>query len=509
MTAGQRSASPLKHSTFPSDKKGMGRIRRQTSGQAGMTLVELMVAAFVLVVGVLGTLTLLDSANDATSRTKSREAATNLAREVVEASRSIPYPNLTPSVFADELRSQPGLADANSQPGWNIRRRNFIYTVSADVCTVDDNTVAKDGLGLHTGESTIYCAGQPELAAGQSATDSNPDDYKRVKVTISWTSGGQERTVLQEAIINNPGSAFAPAVRTLTHTPGTATASTSALAFTATTTSRPDKVLWSVDGIEQGQAAGSQTTWGFSWNIADVEDGAYLVSAQAFDEFGESGASKTETILLNRFYPDTPKPPVGGRNGAFGVELEWEPNPERDVVGYRVYRVLLGNIPSALDTKVCETSVEDPLPTSCRETPAPPVQPLVSYHYYVVAVAPARIGTGLEESIRPTGLGSGNTLAVGDGNDAPTAPAGITAVRSDEGVTLTWTAASDPDGSIRYYRIYRDGVAFGDRLDRTPSGGVLTFLDGDPGLTSRTYWVTAVDDELAESEPAPTGGVTG
>lgn len=509
MTVGQRSASPLKHSTVPSDKKGMGRIRRQTSGQAGMTLVELMVAAFVLVVGVLGTLTLLDSANDATSRTKSREAATNLAREIVEASRSIPYPNLTPSVFADELRSQPGLADANSDAGWNIRRRNVVYTVMADVCTVDDNTVAKDGLGLHTGESTIYCAGQPELAAGQPPTDSNPDDYKRVKITISWQSSGQQRTVLQEAVINNPGSAFAPAVRTLTHTPATATASTSALAFTATTTSRPDRVLWSVDGIEQGQATGTQTTWGFSWDLGSVEDGTYLVSAQAFDEFGESGASKTETILLNRFYPDTPKPPVGGRNGAFGVELEWEPNPERDVVGYRVYRTDVGSVPSPLDTRVCETSVEDPLPTSCRETPAPPDSPLVTYHYYVVAVAPARIGTGLEESIRPTDLAPAQVLAVGDSNDAPTAPSAITAVRSDEGVTLTWTAASDPDGSIRYYRIYRDGVAYGDRLDRTPSGSVLTFVDGDPGLTSRTYWVTAVDDKLMESEPAPPSGVTG
>jgi Tfp pilus assembly protein PilV len=474
------------------------------SGQAGMTLVELMVAAFVLVVGVLGTLTLLDNANQATARTKAREAATNLAREVVEASRSIPYPNLSPAVFADELRSQPGLADANAEAGWNVRRRNILYTVTADVCTVDDNTVAKDGLGLHTGETTTYCDGQPELAAGQPATDSNPDDYKRVKVTIAWTKSGQERRVVQEAVINNPGSAFAPAVKTLTHTPATATASTSNLAFTATTTSRPNKLLWSVDGIEQGQATGSQTTWTFSWTINGVEDGTYLVSAQAFDEFGESGASKTETILLNRFPPDPPAPPAGGYNGSFGVELEWAPNPERDIVGYRVYRVA-ALVPSALDVKVCETSVEDALPTSCRDTTAIPG---ATYHYYVVAVAPAHIGVGLEESARPTGVGDGKTLKVEPGNAAPSPPADLTAVRSEDGVTLTWTAGSDADG-VRYYRIYRDGKAFADRLDRTPSGGVLTFLDGDPGLTPRTYWVTAVDNKLAESTPAPADGVTG
>ena len=502
MTTGQRSATGLKTGGVASDKRGMGRIRRQVRGEAGMTLVELMVAALVLVVGVLGTLTLLDNANDATARTKAREAGTNLAREIVEATRSLPYPNLTPTSFATQLQSQPGLADANGSTGWNVRRRNLVYTVEASVCTVDDNTVAKDGLGTHTGE-TVYCDGQPTLAAGQPATDSNPDDYKRVVVLVKWLDGTQERVMRQEAVINNPGSAFAPAIKTLTHTPATAISTTTALAFSATTTSRPDKVLWSIDNIDQGQATGSQTTWGFSWNLATVEDGTYLVSAQAFDEFGESGASKTETILINRFAPKVPNPPAGGRNGSFGVELEWAPNTERDVVGYRVYRVA-ALAPSALDTKVCETSVEDPLPTSCRDTTA---LPLVTYHYYVRAMAPARIGAGIEESDRPTSVGAGKTLTVGSGNNAPTEPGDLAGVRDGEGVTLTWTAASDSDGSIRYYRIYRDGLAFGDRLDRTSSGTQLSFVDGDPGLSTHTYYVTAVDDKLAESAPAPTDGL--
>ena len=67
---------------------------RAAADQSGFTLVEVMVAVFILLIGVLGALTLLDGANAATSRTKKREAATNLARELIESARAVPYPDL-------------------------------------------------------------------------------------------------------------------------------------------------------------------------------------------------------------------------------------------------------------------------------------------------------------------------------------------------------------------------------------------------------------------------------
>jgi hypothetical protein len=73
-------------------------------------------------------------------------------------------------------------------------------------------------------------------------------------------------------------------------------------------------------------------------------------------------------------------------------------------------------------------------------------------------------------------------------------------------VTLRWPAATDADG-IRYYRIYRDGLAYADRYDRTGSGAQLTYTDTGAGAGGHTYYVTAVDERLAES--APTDGVTG
>ena len=224
------------------------------------------------------------------------------------------------------------------------------------------------------------------------------------------------------------------------------------------------------------------------------------MSALPFDDAGESGTGRTLTVVLNRFAPRTPSGLVGGRNGAFGAEFEWTPNADRDVVGYRLYRVT-GVAPSALDTVVCQTSVDDRLPTYCRDEVVPPLGTL---HYYVVALAPVRSGTGLEESPRPTTLAQ--TLAVGTLNTPPSTPAELTATTDEDGVTLTWTASTDPDG-IRYYRIYRDGVGYADRYDRTGSAGQLEYTDTDPGLGGHTYRVTAVDQKLAES--APTAAVTG
>ena len=51
-----------------------------------------------------------------------------------------------------------------------------------------------------------------------------------------------------------------------------------------------DALVWSVDGSQQGSAAGDGRTWNFSRNLPAV-DGAYEVSAAAYDESGISGTA--------------------------------------------------------------------------------------------------------------------------------------------------------------------------------------------------------------------------
>ena len=316
----------------------------------------------------------------------------------------------------------------------------------------------------------------------------------------------------QEAVINNPGAALAPGIRTLTRTSPTAdpiTTNVAAVTFQATTTAVPEKVRWSLDNVLQGDATGSNFTWNFTWNISAVDDGTYLVGARAFNKFGDSGTTRTLTVVLNRFAPRAPTGFVAGRNGSIGVEFEWNPNTERDVSGYRVYRVA-GAAPSAADTLVCTTQTTDRLPTSCRDTDALAAD--ATLYYYVVAVAPARPpATDVEESPRPTLLSQ--TYQVSNSNLPPNPP---TDLRRRRRVT----ARSRSPGAIRSLRLparpatpsattgsIATASSYGDRYDRTGSGIEHVFVDTDPGPGTHSYSVTTVDSQLAESAPVTIAGV--
>jgi hypothetical protein len=210
------------------------------------------------------------------------------------------------------------------------------------------------------------------------------------------------------------------------------------------------------------------------------------------------------TMVVNRFAPAAPTGFVGGGNALWGAnftEFEWFPNPERDVSGYRVYR-MVGSAPATSDELACETSVDDETPTSCMW----PSAPGGDQRYYVVAIAPARIGTGVEESARPAAAG---TLLV-TANQRPDAPTNVREDLSvDDGgaITIKWNTSNDPDGTIRYYRIYRDDSSEPvDRVARTGSGSQDSWTDRDGATGMHRYWVTAVDEQLAESEIAPPDG---
>jgi prepilin-type N-terminal cleavage/methylation domain-containing protein len=469
--------------------------------EQGFTLIEVMIAATLLVVGVLGVISMLDSANRASSRTKAREGATNLAREAIEAARAVPFPELTPTRTEDEIKAQPGLADSSADAGWNVTRRGILYTLVPNVCSVDDGTVATDGYGNHAGGT--YCADSTTTGT----TDNNPEDYKRVYIDVTWKDRGVTRRVRQQGVINNPGSAFAPAVKTLVPNPAGPTITNpgvTSIAFSATTSSRAEDFQWALDGVTQGAAtptSSGRTAWTFSWPTpSSVMDGTYEIGATAFDQFGQSGTSRTVTLQLNRYQPTTPTGFAGGRNPLWGadfVEFEWSPNPERDILGYRVKRVS-GLLPGAGDEVVCDISAEDA--TICQKS----IAGLGALErFYVVSYAPARGSTGVEES--PVPLVTGTKL-VGSATP-PGEPQNVAGTRDANGTTLTWTPPADTD--VRYYRVYRDdNTSFTERVDRTGTGSDNAITDPNATAAGHTYWLTAVDNDLAESPMAPAGGIS-
>src|SRR5204863_6008214 len=67
------------------------KTRLAAGNEAGFTLIEVMVAIFILLLGVLGSAQLANTANKLTLNSKQREGATNLAREIIEAARGVDY----------------------------------------------------------------------------------------------------------------------------------------------------------------------------------------------------------------------------------------------------------------------------------------------------------------------------------------------------------------------------------------------------------------------------------
>jgi len=514
----------------------------------GFTIIEVMVASVVLLVGIMGVLSIVIQADGVSTSNRAREQGIALQREVIEDARSIPYDALTQGTIVSKLQAQPGLADSTAgSSGWTIRRRNVTYTVAVGTCSVDDSN---DGTGPH--ESAGYCIngtgsttpsqcltylGRAGSIAGTGAAsgataadcgidsnfdgavdglvdssggpcsncsgaDTNPNDYKRIVVLVRWNRGLGTRYALQSATIPNPGLSAAPAVSALSPVSTTVLPGTpQPVSFLATTSFPATTVAWYVDGTFQGQASGSLTSWNVQWNMGSVSsgsspntgevlDGTYLLSAKSFDAYGQAGTAKASTVIVNRRAPYPPSNPHAGRNDGKAY-LDWGANAERDVEGYRVFRV----VPApGTDQDVCGFISQQ---TRCRENG----MPSGTQQYYVRAVD--RDSGGVLRLGDPS-----PTVTIPASDTSPTPPPTLVAAKSGQNTVLSWTAGSDPDAgdSIQYYRIYRDGTDWvNDYFDRTNSGANLSYTDNATDGDVHTYYVVAVDQSNQESRPIGSG----
>src|SRR5437764_4488883 len=143
--------TPLTAEREAAIQRPRGHARRRWEG--GFTLVEVMMAALVLVVGVLGTVGMIDTANSKSVVTRGREAATSLARQLIEDVNNIPFRELTQTGISADLQSNQGLESAPGSGSYTINRRGFSYAITVSVCSLDD---PRDGLGSHS--SANFCS---------------------------------------------------------------------------------------------------------------------------------------------------------------------------------------------------------------------------------------------------------------------------------------------------------------------------------------------------------------
>jgi prepilin-type N-terminal cleavage/methylation domain-containing protein len=465
-------------------------------GERGFTLIEVMVTILILTIGIGGAISLIEGAAARTVANKEREAGNALTREVIEAARSVPYRQLTPTTATSTIQALPGLDDTSgSTTAWTVERRNQTFTITLSLCSIDDS---QDGYGNTTGGN--FCTSHADTA------DLQPDDYKRLTVDVSWTRNGVTRNITQTGIVNNEASSAGPSVEFTDQTPGglattEITTPSPNMTFTVQAQTGATAIRFAVDGVLIDTA--TSTTATFTWKIdsggTHVPDGTYLVSVTAFDAEGVPGPTRSRNIRLNRDTPSAPDDVFGGFNPRAWatdvnniVELQWSRNNEPDVTGYRVYRTS-----GSGDVVVpgCDKPT-DPTFNECRDLNPPAGS---SIQYYVVALDQDP-STGAKRE------GAKTNLTATRATTKPNQPVTLSAIADDDSVVLTWDDAppASPGYSgdtVIFYRVYRDGKAIANRVARTGQDSLTSYRDIGALAGGHTYWVTTVDSNFSESDP--------
>jgi prepilin-type N-terminal cleavage/methylation domain-containing protein len=463
---------------------------------SGFSLVEVMIAALILVVGAGAAFSLINSANRAVTSNAARVGATNLGRELAEYARTTDYDLLQPSQVVDALREHPRIEGTLSGGQWTIVRRGVTYTISTSVCTFDD---PKDGLAATAPDNACP---KPAAVAGAPA-EVNPDDFRRVTYRVNWTMRGRAGKASHSTLVVNPAGGLGPRITQFDEPTSQITDGSIAWGATSPLLLRlkstfATSVRWSVD-VSGGDAGGGSTEWGFQWDFGTafsaasqwVRDGTYTISAQAFDSRGVPGEARIITVHVNRHKPNAVGGVIAGYNKTRKVvDMRWDRYDERDLQGYRVVRLSDGK-------QICPATagqLQDGL--SCTDT-SPDGS---AYEVYAVDCVDLKAPACSHRD----GIGSVTPAIPLVGGTEPDAPTGLTASVVDGKPTLSWTApATVPDGPIRFYRIYRDsGTGVADRYDETVTSDPV-YTDPDPGATTaHLYWVTAVDQNFNESAPS-------
>lgn len=511
----------------------------------GFTVVEILIAAIILVVGLLALLMMIIASDHAIAKNRVRQAETSAAREVLEDARSLLYTQLNPTSIASALQPVvPGatIVASASVPTLQLSRSIYTFQVAfTSICSLDDSS---DGYGSHSQAPASGGSWCPDVAAS-GTTDPQPDDYKRVSVTVTPFIGGVASTpVVQQSILIYARPTHGPAVTCLTTTsgscPGTnvsiTSPATTSVPFFVTTNSTADRIQWLVNGSQppSNEIAGGATdpyapggtSSSFTWGLPQVSgvyiDGTFTITAIAYDSNGNAGTRSTLQVTVNRHVAIAPASVSAGWNAQInGVDIQWLPSIDQDLLYYQVWHQIGTGAASQVTTVPCASTI---LQTSCYDlsAPAPTEIPAcagidvgTSDKYWVLGVdtdpstGQPRPSTALSPSV--------------DANicdHPPNAPVSLLGTLSNGTMSLSWTMPSpqDPDSgdSIQGWRIYRwtqgGTVQFpGSRyalVGVTGGGGstVTSFSDGsaDPGGVAQSYCVTSVDTHLNES---PCSGV--
>jgi len=510
------------------------QIRSRISEQGGFTIVEVLVAALVLVIGLGALLGMLVTADHTISTTRLRQAETSVAREVLENARGLASTQLTQAAIASALQSavpQATLARSSLVVSRAVASSGTptSFNVSFTVCDLDDPS---DGYGSHSAApgSGAWC---PDVRTS-GTQDSNPEDYKRVSVTVAPSD--RSTPTIQQTILVYSRPVNGPAVTCLSTSatcpgPNVTVTSGSSLTFRITTTAVAASIQWLVNGnvppsaqIASGGTdpyTPSGTSSSFTWNFPTA-DGTYAIAAVASDANGNSGTRSTVVVTLNRHQVIAPTSFSAGWNDLIGgVETQWVPSVDQDVLYYHVYRKYGSNAAQLVATcgNVSGTSCAD-APEAAFAPPLPSARPnpcTGSSQTYTTTDFLWVVGVDTDPSTGAPRESTAQSPQV-DANlcdHQPYAPTTLSGTLNNGQLSLRWDAPSPaaPDSweSVQAWRVYRWPASRaaqmpGDRYQLVGNSPAATsYTDGspDPGGVQQSYCVTAVDAHLNESPCSP------
>jgi len=152
-------------------------LRQRASEERGFTIIEVIVATLVVVVGLLTAYLALAVAVHSSSDVREREEGVSLARQITEDARSIPYSQLSSATLVATLQAYPGLSNTSTGSTWTIVRAGYTYTIAATLTDIND---PKDTTGA--------------------------TDIKQFSVNVTWaTYQGKQHTYTETATISSAG----------------------------------------------------------------------------------------------------------------------------------------------------------------------------------------------------------------------------------------------------------------------------------------------------------------
>lgn len=150
---------------------------RKIKIKKSFTLIESLVFLFIFSLAVLTFYKAMTDGMTSIIDAKSRLGAVALANERMEIIRNLSY---------DQIGTQGGIPNGNIPQGeTGIIKSGISFNIHTSVVYIDDDT--------------------DDIAVALGGSDTRPDDYKRVTVSVSWGDGGASRTADLTSFFSPPG----------------------------------------------------------------------------------------------------------------------------------------------------------------------------------------------------------------------------------------------------------------------------------------------------------------